>query len=67
MIEIKDIVLKLFNFQPLVIKIEIVDDDVCFQELAEYGRVGREDIDVPWKRTNKPYILKAYGKAKHID
>lgn len=71
--EIKDIVLKFFNFSPKAIRTEIINDDVCFQELAEYGHVGREDIDVPWERTNKAYILKAYvrqayGKtAKHSD
>lgn len=71
--EIKDIILKFFNFQPLAIRTEIINDDVCFQVLAEYGHVGREDVDVPWERTNKAYILKAYvrqayGKAtKHSD
>lgn len=70
--EIKDIVLKFFNFSPKAIRTEIINDDVCFQELAEYGHVGREDIDVPWERTNKAYILKAYvrqayGKTKHTN
>ncbi|MDL2292524.1 methionine adenosyltransferase [Acholeplasma sp. OttesenSCG-928-E16] len=66
---IKEIVLKFFNFQPLAIKTEIISKDVSFRELAEYGHVGREDVDVPWERCNKAYILKAYtkqayGKAK---
>lgn len=71
--EIKDIILKFFNFQPLAIRTEIINDDVCFQVLAEYGHVGREDIDIPWERTNKAYILKAYvrqaygKKTKHSD
>lgn len=70
--EIKDIILKFFNFQPLAIRTEIINDDVSFQVLAEYGHVGREDVDVPWERTNKAYILKAYvrqayGKTKHTD
>lgn len=70
--KIKDIVLKFFNFSPKAIRTEIINDDVCFQELAEYGHVGREDIDVPWERTNKAYILKAYvrqayGKTKYTD
>ncbi|NLZ74039.1 MAG: methionine adenosyltransferase domain-containing protein, partial [Bacteroidales bacterium] len=68
--ELKDIVLKFFNFSPKAIRTEIINQDVCFQELAEYGHIGREDIDVPWERTNKAYILKAYarqtyGKTKH--
>ena len=70
--ELKDIVLKFFNFSPKAIRTEIINHDVCFQELAEYGHIGREDIDIPWERTNKAYILKAYarqtyGKAKHSD
>lgn len=58
--EIKNVILKFFNFQPRAIRNEIINDSVCFQELAEYGHIGREDIDVPWERTNKAYILKAY-------
>lgn len=70
--ELKDIVLKFFNFSPKAIRTEIINHDVCFQELAEYGHIGREDIDVPWERTNKAYILKAYarqtyGKTKRSD
>lgn len=70
--ELKDIVLKFFNFSPKAIRTEIINDSVCFQVLAEYGHISREDIDAPWERTNKAYVLKAYvkqayGKTKHFN
>lgn len=58
--EIKEGVMKLFNFKPKAMRTEIINEDVCFQELAEYGHVGRRDIQVPWERTNKAYVLKLY-------
>lgn len=63
--EIKEGVLKFFNFTPKSIRNEIITDDVCFESLAEYGHVGRSDISVPWERTNKAYILRAYFKEKY--
>ena len=57
--------LKFFNFSPKAIRTEIINDSVCFQVLAEYGHIGREDIDVPWERTNKAYVLKAYVKQAY--
>ncbi len=61
---------KFFNFSPKSIRNEIINDTVSFKQLAEYGHVGRGDIYVPWEKTNKAYILKAYfknkyGKARH--
>lgn len=46
-------------------KTEIINPNVSFRSLAEYGHVGRSDIRVPWERTNKAYILKAYFKQKY--
>ena len=68
--EIKDVVLKFFNFSPSAIRNEIISDDICYYDLAKYGHIGRTDIVVPWERTNKAYVLKAYvkqayGKTKH--
>lgn len=63
--EIKEAVLKLFNFKPKAMRTEIIKDDVSFRELAEYGHIGREDIDVPWERTNKAYVLKVYCLEKY--
>lgn len=58
--EIKKAVLKLFNFTPKAMRTEIIKDDASFKALAEYGHIGREDIDVPWERTSKAYVLKVY-------
>lgn len=63
--QIKEAVLKFFNFTPKAIRTEILNDDVSYYDLAKYGHVGRSDIRVPWERTNKAYILKAYFKQKY--
>ena len=63
--QILEAVNKFFNFSPKAIRNEIIDDSVSFKALAEYGHVGRTDICVPWERTNKAYILKAYFNEKY--
>ena len=63
--ELKDAVSLFFNFKPKGIKNDIITDDICYYDLAKYGHVGRSDIQVPWERTNKAYILKAYFKHRN--
>ena len=63
--QIQEAVNKFFNFQPKAIRNEIINDDVSFEALAQYGHVGRSDIFVQWERTNKAYILRAYFKQKY--
>lgn len=63
--QIKEAVLKFFNFTPKAIRTEILNDDISYYDLAKYGHVGRSDIRVPWERMNKAYILKAYFKQKY--
>ena len=70
--QILEAINKLFNFTPKAIKNEIIDDSISYKSLAEYGHVGRDDIYVPWERTNKAYIIRAYfkekyGKARHFN
>jgi S-adenosylmethionine synthetase len=60
--DIKDVVLKFFNFSPSAIRNEIITDDICYYDLAKYGHIGRTDIVVPWERTNKAYVLKKFFK-----
>lgn len=60
--EIKEGVLKFFNFSPSAIRNEIITDDICYYDLAKYGHIGRDDIVVPWERTNKAYVLKKHFK-----
>ena len=63
--QILEAIKKFFNFQPKAIRNEIINDEVSFESLAQYGHVGRADIFVPWERTNKAYILRAYFKQKY--
>ena len=63
--QILEAVNKFFNFQPKSIRNEIINDEVSFKALAEYGHVGRADIYVPWEKTNKAYLLRAYFKQKY--
>lgn len=63
--QIKEAVLKFFNFTPKAIRTEILNDDISYYDLAKYGHVGRSDIRVSWERTNKAYILKAYFIQKY--
>ena len=63
--QILEAIKKFFNFQPKAIRNEIINDEVSFEALAQYGHVGRADIFVPWERTNKAYILRAYFKQKY--
>ena len=63
--QILEVVNKLFNFSPRAIRNEIINDDVSYYELAKYGHVGRDDILVPWERTNKAYIIRAFLKKKY--
>lgn len=55
---IKYVLNMLFDFKPSAIKKAIIDDKVCFQDLASYGHVGRSDIDVPWERADKASLIK---------
>ena len=63
--QILEAVTRLFNFTPRAIKNEIITDDISFRSLAEYGHVGRSDISLPWEKTNKAYIIRAYLKEKY--
>ena len=60
--EIYDAVTKLFNFKPRAMQIELLKREVVFQRLAEFGHVGRDDLNLPWERTNKAYVISSYLK-----
>lgn len=67
--ELEHAVSQLFNFKLKSMKQEIVNGDVSFKALAEYGHVGRPELCVPWERTNKAYLFKSllyklYGKKR---
>lgn len=63
--EIKEAVNLLFNFKPRSMRIELSTDNVKYRKLAEFGHVGRNDLKLPWERTNKAHIFKSYMIAKY--
>lgn len=60
--ELKDIVLKFFNFTPRAIINDFGTIKTPFFKLACYGHFGRTDVNVPWEKTNKVGVLKAYAR-----
>jgi len=56
--DIDEIVKKHFDFRPASIKKELKLVDVKYEDLACYGHMGREDLNVPWEDV--------YAKAKEI-
>jgi S-adenosylmethionine synthetase len=57
--KIAEAVCKVFDFRPAKI-IESLDlRRPIYRELAAYGHMGREDLDVPWEKTDKVEELKA--------
>ena len=52
-------VLKVFDLRPSAI-IDALDlRRPIYKQVAAYGHMGREDLDVPWEKTNKVDALKA--------
>lgn len=53
-----------FDFRPAAIIDALQLRRPLYRQLAAYGHMGREDLDVPWERTDKADALKAYfGRA----
>jgi S-adenosylmethionine synthetase len=60
---IEDLVMKHFDLRPGAV---IRDFDLrrpIYRQVAAYGHFGREDLDLPWEKTDKAEILKkeAFG------
>ena len=56
------LVQKVFDLRPAAI-IDALDlRRPIYQALASYGHIGREDLDVPWEKTDKAEILKELAK-----
>ena len=63
---ILDLITKHFDFRPAAI-IQAFDlRRPIFRQTATYGHFGREDLDLPWEKTDKAAILKkeAFGKKR---
>ena len=56
-----DVINKVFDLRPTAI-IDTLDlRRPIYRQVAAYGHMGREDVDVPWEKTNKvEEILKAF-------
>ncbi len=52
-----------FDFRPAAIIANLQLRAPIYRQLAAYGHIGREDIDVAWEKTDKTEELKAYVQA----
>ena len=60
--KLAQLVQKVFDLRPAAI-IDALDlRRPIYQPLAAYGHIGREDLDVPWEKTDKAEILKELAK-----
>ena len=57
--QISEAVSKVFDFRPAAIISTLELRKPQYKQLAAYGHMGREDLDVAWERTDKAEALKA--------
>ncbi|MEG2852579.1 MAG: methionine adenosyltransferase domain-containing protein, partial [Hydrogenoanaerobacterium sp.] len=55
-----DAAAKVFDLRPAAIIRELDLRKPIYRQLAAYGHVGREDLDVKWEKTDRIDALKAY-------
>jgi S-adenosylmethionine synthetase len=55
---ISNLVTKHFDFRPEAIIRTLDLRRPIYRQTATYGHFGREDLDLPWERTDKAKILK---------
>ena len=58
--EISEIVNKVFDLRPSAIIKNLDLRRPIYKAVAAYGHMGREDLNVPWERTNKVDEIKKY-------
>ncbi|MBR3149757.1 MAG: methionine adenosyltransferase [Eubacterium sp.] len=58
--EISEIVNKVFDLRPSAIIRELDLRKPIYKNVAAYGHMGREDLDVPWEKLNKVDEIKKY-------
>ncbi|MDR0314930.1 MAG: methionine adenosyltransferase [Oscillospiraceae bacterium] len=56
--KIAEIVKKVFDLRPTAIIDKLDLRRPIYEKLASYGHMGREDLDVPWEKTDKAEIIK---------
>jgi len=57
--EIEALIRKHFDMRPAAIIRDLELRRPIFSQVAAYGHFGREDVEVPWERTDKADILRA--------
>ena len=61
---IKDLINKHFDLRPGAIIQEFDLRRPIYRQLAAYGHFGRDDLDLPWEKTDKADILRKEGLGK---
>lgn len=56
--KITETVDKIFDLRPSEIVKQLNLKNPIYAQLAAYGHIGRDDIDIPWERTDKANLLK---------
>ena len=57
-IEIQELVLKHFDLRPAAIIRDLDLKRPIYKQLAAYGHFGREELDLPWEKTDKVELLR---------
>ncbi len=57
--QIEELIRKHFDLRPAAIIRDLGLRRPMYKQVAAYGHFGREDIDVPWERTDKAAVLRA--------
>lgn len=60
--KLEEIILKHFDPRPAAIIKELDLIRPIYKQTASYGHFGREDLDLPWEKTDKVEVLKEYLK-----
>ena len=63
---IQELVSKIFDFRPSMIRKELLLNEVKYQDLAKYGHCGREDLNVVWESVDlkAKQLRKLYEETK---
>jgi S-adenosylmethionine synthetase len=56
---IHDMATKHFDLRPAAIIEDLQLSRPIYKDVASYGHFGRDDLDLPWERTDKAAILRA--------
>jgi S-adenosylmethionine synthetase len=62
--EIAALITKYFDLRPGAIIRDLDLRRPIYQQVASYGHFGRDDLDLPWERTDKAEVLRAAVAAK---